>query len=102
MLEPNDVVVILRPEIVDGETTGDFKIIQAIVGPVEMDTEDMLDFASVAMMMIVLLSYVEDSGEKVAADVEKYIEENCLHHFDQLREAIESGSTMINVPKTLH
>jgi hypothetical protein len=102
MLEPNDVVVILRPEIVNGETTGDFKIIQAVVGPVSMETEDMIDFASIAMMMIVLLSYVEDAGEKVAADVEKYIEEHCLDHFDQLREAIESGSTMINVPKTIH
>jgi hypothetical protein len=102
MLEPNDAVVILRPEIVNGETTGDFKIIQAVVGPVSMETEDMIDFASIAMMMIVLLSYVEDGGEKIAADVEKYIEEHYLHYFDQLREAIESGSTTINVPKTIH
>lgn len=103
MLKPNDVVVILRPELTaDNTLTGDYKLIHGMAGPVTMDTEDSLKMLSIGMMMVAMLSYLEDADEKTAKSIQEYIDSHFLKQFNALQTAVKNGSAILPTSDTMH
>lgn len=58
-LKPNDVCVILRPNIEDGKWTGHFEIMVAGFGPVTIPTDDMDSLLGVATVVASVVPFME-------------------------------------------
>jgi hypothetical protein len=74
MKKPNDVVIVISPELDENNNfEGKYKITQSIIGPVTMDEEDAFSVMTIGMMMITLFSYYEEKGESFPKDFEDYL-----------------------------
>jgi hypothetical protein len=92
MIQANDVVVILRPELDDdGNYDGDFKVIHSVVGPVTMQTKHVYDMACHALIMSLMLEFVEQSGKPMADEFAAYIDKTHPKLFEEVAMALVGG-----------
>ncbi len=62
-LEPDDVVIILRPRKIGNDWTGVYDIIQSVVGPTTMSGRDAYAIAMTGLMMALLPQYLTEDEE---------------------------------------
>lgn len=92
MLNANDVVIVLRPELdTDGNYDGDFKVIHAVIGPVTMHTKHVYDLSCLGLIMTMMLEYVEQLGKPTTDDFTAYVDKNHPNIFEDLAVALIKG-----------
>lgn len=92
MIQANDVVVILRPELDDdGNYDGDFKVIHTVVGPVTVQSEHVYDLSCIALIMSLALEFVEQSGKPLADEFAAYIDKTHPNLFEEVAMALVGG-----------
>lgn len=65
-LKPNDVAVIMRPNITDGNWDGSFEIMVTGFGPITMSKDDMDSMIGVATVLAAVVPFMEQSEENAA------------------------------------
>lgn len=69
-LQPNDVAVILRPEIEDGRWIGNFEVNIGGFGPVSLNEKDMQDLVGLAVLIASCITKMEEDIEFTRALME--------------------------------
>jgi len=59
-LRPNDVAVILRPEIEDGNWSGNFEVTIGGFGPISLKEKDMQDLVGLAVLIASCITKMEE------------------------------------------
>jgi hypothetical protein len=62
-LRPNDVAVILRPEIEDGSWSGNFEVTIGGFGPITLKEKDMQDLVGLAVLIASCITKMEEDVE---------------------------------------
>jgi len=92
MIQANDVVVILRPELDDeGNYDGNFKIIHSVAGPVTMQPTHVYDMSCHAILMSLVLEFVEQGGKPLADEFAAYIDKTHPKLFEEVATALVGG-----------
>lgn len=94
MIQANDVVIVLRPDLDDeGKYDGDFKVIHAVVGPVTMEAEYVYDMACLALSMSLALEFAEQSNTSLHDEFIAYLEKTHPKVFEEVATALMNGDT---------
>lgn len=75
LVRPNDVALVIRPIIEDGEWTGRFQLIVSAFGPPTVDTDVLEELMSVALLAATSVSFFEQNQDFADA-IAKHGEEN--------------------------
>jgi hypothetical protein len=85
-IQPNDVVIVLRPDFKEGEDwQGGFEIVIAGIGPVTMPEESMRELVSMAMLIATAVPVME----KDAKFTERLMTE-CAEHYGEADDVMTS------------
>ena len=84
-LEPDDVVIILRPRKLGNEWTGVYDIIQSVVEPTTMSGKDSYTMAFTGLLMALLPQYLTEDEDFD----DHYIEYVFTEHSDLVEELLE-------------
>lgn len=94
MIQANDVVIVLRPDLDDeGKYDGDFKVIHAVVGPVTMQAEHVYDMACLALIMSLTLEFIDQSDKSLNDEFVEYVEKAHPKVFEEVATALVNGGT---------
>lgn len=78
-LLPNDVVVILRPTIVDNEWNGSFDVMVSGIGPVTISSDDMDKMVGMGVVLASVVPLLEKDKETAQT-----ILAHCNEHYSEL------------------
>lgn len=89
MIQANDVVIVLRPDLDDeGKYGGDFKVIHSVTGPVTMQAEHVYDLACLALIMSLMLEFVEKSDKPLTDEFAAFVEKTHPKVFEEVAMAL--------------
>jgi len=74
-LKPNDVAVILRPTVVDGNWTGSFDVMVSGIGPITIKAIDMDQMVGMGILLASVVPFMEHNPQ-AAAEIMKYCNDN--------------------------
>jgi len=80
-LKPNDVAVILRPTVVDGNWTGSFDVMVSGIGPVSIKDVDMDQMIGMGILLASVVPLMEHDRE-IACQITEY----CNKHYSDIGE----------------
>jgi hypothetical protein len=60
IVKPNDVVLVFRPDVVDGKWTGKFKVLLSAYGPISVEERAIEEIMGVAIMASSAVSLLEE------------------------------------------
>lgn len=63
IVKPNDVVLVFRPDVVDGKWTGRFKVLLSAYGPISVEERAIDEIMGVAIMASSAVSLLEEDVE---------------------------------------
>lgn len=92
VIQPNDVTLIFRPLVEDGEWTGQFQILISAFGPATLHQEVFEELVSVAMLAATSISYLE-KNQILADEIIKHGEENLKESLSAEVDFILSSNT---------
>jgi hypothetical protein len=92
MIQANDVVIVLRPDLdAEGKYDGDFKVIHSVIGPVTMQAEHVYDMACLALIMSLMLEFVEKSDKLLVEEFTAFVEKTHPKVFEEVAVALVSS-----------
>jgi hypothetical protein len=62
-LKPNDIALILRPTIVDGEYANNFQVLVSGFGPLTISEDDVNNLIGMAMILAATVQYMQEDDE---------------------------------------
>ena len=69
-LKPNDIALILRPTIVDGEYANNFQVLVSGFGPLTISEDDVNNLIGMAMILAATVQYMQEDDELATKLVE--------------------------------
>jgi hypothetical protein len=89
-LKPNDVAVILRPNIADGKWTGSFDIMVSGIGPITLTNIEMDQLIGMGVLLVSVVSLMEHDKE-IACQIIDYCNKNYsdVGEFETAEEELE-------------
>jgi hypothetical protein len=89
-LKPNDVAVILRPNVVDGVWSGSFDVMVSGIGPVTIKDIDMDQMIGMGVMLASVVPLMEHDKE-IASQIVEYCNNNYsnIGEFELAEEEVE-------------
>lgn len=88
-IQPNDIVLILRPDVIDNEEwVGTFEVVISGYGPFTISMDDVQGLVTMAMMMASTVSLMEESEEFA-----QKVMIRCAEIYGQSNEKVLSMST---------
>ena len=104
-MKPNDVAMILRPTIVEGEEwAGGFEVLIAGIGPITMPEDNIRDLVSTAMLVATTISMMEkdiDLTEKIMIECAKLYGDADDIDIQNMIDSVEGGSSFTINSKTV-
>lgn len=80
-LKPNDVAIILRPNIQNGKWEGDFEVLVSGFGPITLSKEHMDDMIGMGVLVASVVPFMEEH-EHIAKQIMEY----CSKYYSHLGE----------------
>ena len=75
ILEPNDVIVVLRPQIIDDQWTGGFTVMVSGIGPFTLQPDEASNMIGLGILLASVVPLIESDNE-ISDKIMTYCNEN--------------------------